>query len=67
MTQFSIEEQLLHINVQRFRGGLGAYTCVSLNSRLESNKEEEEEEEEEDMQPYPRLRAARDANTFLRR
>ena len=28
-------------NVKRFRGGLvGSYNCVSLNSRLESNKEE---------------------------
>jgi len=41
-------EQLLHRNVQRFRGGLvfkAHRLCVSLNSRLESNKEEEEEEE----------------------
>ena len=40
---FSIREQLLHINVQRFRGRLvsKAYRlCVSLNSRLESNKKE---------------------------
>ena len=39
-------EQLLYRNVQRFRGGLvfkGHRLCVSLNSRLESNKEEEEE------------------------
>ena len=38
-------EQLLHRNVQRFRGGLvfeAHGLCVSLNSRLESNKEEEE-------------------------
>ena len=38
-------EQLLHINVQRFRGGLvfkAHRICVSLNSRLESNKEEED-------------------------
>ena len=36
--------QLLYINVQRFREGLvfKAQTVVSLNSRLESNKEEEE-------------------------
>jgi len=43
--QFSISEQLLHRNVQRFRGGLvfkAHRLCVSLNSRLESNKEEEE-------------------------
>jgi len=35
---------LLHRNVQRFRGGLvfkAHRLCVSLNSRLESNKEEE--------------------------
>jgi len=35
-----------HRNVQRFRGGLvfkAHRLCVSLNSRLESNKEEEEE------------------------
>jgi len=34
--------QLLHRNVQRFRGGLvfkAHRLCVSLNSRLESNKE----------------------------
>jgi len=39
--------QLLHINVQRFRGGLVFKVhrlCVSLNSRLESNKEEDAEE-----------------------
>ena len=37
-------EQLLHRNVLRFRGGLvfkAHRLCVSLNSRLESNKEEE--------------------------
>ena len=37
--------QLLHRNVQRFRGGLvfkAHRLCVSLNSRLESNKEEED-------------------------
>ena len=42
----SIWEQLLHRNVQRFRGGpvfKAHRLCVSLNSRLESNKEEEEE------------------------
>ena len=36
-------EQLLHRNVQRFPGGLvfkAHRLCVSLNSRLESNKEE---------------------------
>ena len=35
--------RLLHINVKRFRGGLvfkAHRLCVSLNSRLESNKEE---------------------------
>jgi len=39
-------EQLLHRNVQRFRGGLvfkAHGSCVSLNSRPESNKEEEAE------------------------
>ena len=39
-----METELLHINVQRFRGGLvfkAHRLCVSLNSRLESNKEEE--------------------------
>ena len=39
----SIREQLLDRNVQRFRGGLAFKAhrlCVSLNSRLESNKEE---------------------------
>jgi len=39
-----ISEQLRHRNVQRFRGGLvfkAHRLCVSLNSRLESNKEEE--------------------------
>ena len=44
------KEQLLHINVQRFRGGLvlkAHRLCVSLNSRLESNKEEEEKGEKE--------------------
>ena len=38
--------QLLHRNVQRFRSGLVFKTdrrCVSLNSRLESNKGEDEE------------------------
>ena len=38
-------KELLHINVLRFRGGLvlkAHRLCVSLNSRLESNKEEEE-------------------------
>ena len=38
-----------HRNVQRFRGGLvfkAHGLCVSLNSRLESNKDEEEEEED---------------------
>jgi len=38
-------DQLLHRNVLRFRGGLvfkAHRLCVSLNSRLESNKEEEE-------------------------
>jgi len=51
--------ELLHINVQRFRGGLvfkAHRLCVSLNSGLDSNKEEEEDthwwsnnEEEEDI------------------
>ena len=39
------DSQVLHINVQRFRGGLvfkAHRLCVSLNSRLESNKEEEQ-------------------------
>jgi len=37
--------QLLHRNVQRFRGGLVVKAhrlCVSLTSKLESNNEEEE-------------------------
>ena len=37
--------ELLHINVQRFRSGLVSKAhrlCVSLNSRLESNREKEE-------------------------
>ena len=41
----NLREQLLHRNVQRSRGGLvfkAHRLCVSLNSRLESNKEEEE-------------------------
>jgi len=40
-----VTPQLLHRNVQRFRGGLvfkAHGLCVSLNYRLESNKEEEE-------------------------
>ena len=40
------EESPLHRNVKRFRDGLlfkAHSLCVSLNSRLESNKEEEEE------------------------
>jgi len=44
LVQLSISEQLLHRNVQRFRGGLvfkAHRLCASLNSRLESNKEEE--------------------------
>ena len=39
-------KDVLHRNVQRFRGGLvfkAHRLFVSLNSRLESNKEEEEE------------------------
>jgi len=43
--EFSIWEQLLHINVLRFRGGLvfkAHRLCVSLNSKLESNEEEED-------------------------
>ena len=38
--------QLLHRNLQRFRGGLVSKAhglCVSLNSRLEKNDEDEEE------------------------
>ena len=38
------EEQLLHRIVQRFRGGLvikARRLCVSLNSKIERNKEEE--------------------------
>jgi len=49
--QFSVCEELLHRNVQRFRGGLvfkAHGLCVSLNTGLESNEEEEEEEEEEE-------------------
>ena len=41
--RFSIREQLLHINVQRLRGGLvlkALRRCESLHSRLDSNKEE---------------------------
>jgi len=44
----SISEHLLHRYVQRFRGGLvfeAHRLCVSLDSRLESNKEEEEGEQ----------------------
>ena len=40
---FRVSEQPLHRNVQRFRGGLVSKAqrlCVSLTSRLESNKEE---------------------------
>jgi len=40
----AIAEEMLHINVQRFRGGLESQAhrlWVSLNSRLESNKEED--------------------------
>ena len=43
--EHTISEQLLHINVQRLRGGLvfkAHRLCASLNSRLESNKPEEE-------------------------
>jgi len=55
-------------NVKRFRGGLvfkAHKTCVSLNSRLECNKEEEDPPEREEtvidantaaMHPPPRLR-----------
>ena len=41
-------EQLLHRNLQRFRGGLVVKAhrlCVALNFRLESNKEEEASQE----------------------
>ena len=44
-TKSTLQAQLLHRNVQRFRGGLVVKAhrlCVSLNSRLESNKEGEE-------------------------
>ena len=40
-------EQLFHRDAQRFRGGLvfkAHRLCVSLNSRLQSNKEEEEKD-----------------------
>jgi len=43
-TKFSIREQLIHRNVLRCRSGLvfkAHRLCVSLNSRLDSNKEEE--------------------------
>jgi len=42
-------EQLIHRNVQRFRGGLVLKAhglCVSLNSRLESNKEDKKNQSE---------------------
>ena len=45
MNYVTLTEQLLHSNVQRFRGGLvfkAHKLCVSLNSRLECNTEEEE-------------------------
>jgi len=41
----NMETRILHINVQRFRGGLvfkAHRLCVSFNFRLESNKEEKE-------------------------
>ena len=44
-------EQVLHRNVQRFRGGLvfkAHRLCVSLNSRLKSSKEEEKEHVDRD-------------------
>jgi len=54
-------EQLLHINVQWFRGGLvfkAHRLCVSLNSRLERNKDEEDKVvSSEDI--YPRRRIDR--------
>ena len=43
-----VVEQLLRINVKRFRGGLvfkAHRLCVSLNSRLESKTEEKKNEE----------------------
>ena len=46
ITNSKQERRRLHINVQWFRGGLVLKAhrfCVSLNSRLESNKEEEKE------------------------
>jgi len=48
----------LNRNVQRFRGGLvfkDHRLCVSLNSRLESNKEEEEEEDGPGAVPLSRF------------
>ena len=49
----AIKEQLLHRNVRRFRGGLvfkAHRLCVSMNSRLKSNKEEEERERERERE-----------------
>ena len=45
MCKVSIQEQLLQRDVRRFRGGLlfkALKLCVSINTRLESNKEEKE-------------------------
>jgi len=51
-------EQLLHRNVQRFRGGLVSKAhilYVPLNSRLESNKEEEEDQPRLEHHHLPRI------------
>jgi len=52
LCEIMCKEQLLSRNVKWFRAGLvfkAHRLCVSLNSRLESNKEEEEEEASEDQ------------------
>ena len=52
----------MHRNVQRFRGGLvfnADRLCVSLNSRLESNKEEEEEVFHESRQQHGKCLSTR--------
>ena len=51
-----VREQLLYINVQRFRGGLVSQAhrlCVSRTFRLESNKEAEEEDAAQVDSPAP--------------
>ena len=43
--------RVVYRNLQRFRGGLvfkAHRLCVSLNSRLESNKEEEGDDDDDD-------------------